>query len=122
MTIKLTRITGVYELDGGKTVDVVINYDNQAFAQERLQIGGFTGEFVNSSMCFSPLTRKYLTPRSLFYNFDGRDLQIYFQSRDKMDAFLLDPEHAGLIGKVDYGSFSGGVASMINPPDFSSLN
>ena len=122
MVNKLTRITGIYELDGGMNIDIVINYDNQSFAEERLEIGGFTTEFIRDSICLSPITRRHLTPRSLYYYFGKRKLQIYFQNRDKMDAFLLDPEHAGLIGKVDYGSFSGSVASIINPPDFSSLN
>ncbi len=113
---KLTRITGIYELDGGMTVDVVINYDNHSFAQERFEIGGFTEEFINDSICLSPITRRYLTPRSLYYYFGERKLQIYFQSRDKMDAFLQDPENAGLISNVDYGSFTASVASLINPP------
>lgn len=114
MPIKLTRITGIYELDGGMTVDIVINYDDQCFAQERLAIGGFTEEFINHSICLSPITRRFLIPRSLYYPVNGKNLQIYFQSRAKMDAFLLDPQNAGFIDKVNYGRFSGSVASMIH--------
>ena len=118
MGINLKRITGIYELDGGMNVEIVFQYDNQSFVQQRLELGGFTSEFIKDSKCLSALTRKYLKPRNLYYYFGDKKLKINFQSRAKMDAFLLDPVNAGLISNVDYGSFTASVASLINPPVF----
>lgn len=111
---KLDKKSVEYEFDGGVLLPIVIAYEVGKFVQERLEIGGFTSEYIRERAIATLYTRKDFEPRYIKYYFEDRFLKTYFQSRSKMDAFLLDPENRGKIQKVYYGHFLGCVANRIN--------